>query len=50
MNICCNNTKRYKIIFNIGNAEQSEWLICEKHSNEEPLFQTHIVSKTEIEQ
>ena len=48
MNVCCDNTKRYKITFNIGNAEKSVWLICEKHSNEEPLFQTHIISKKEL--
>ncbi len=48
MNHCCNNIKRYKITFNIGNTEKSEWLICEKHSNEEPLFQTHIISKKEL--
>ena len=50
MNICCNDTKRYKITFNIGNAEQSVWLVYNKHSIEEALFQTHIVSKKELEQ
>ncbi len=48
MNVCCNDKKKYKITFNIGNAEKSEWLICEKHSNEEPLFQTHIIFKKEL--
>ena len=48
MNRCCKSPSKYQISFNIGNAEISEWLLCEKHSQEEPLFQTHIVSKKEI--
>ena len=45
---CCKSTHKFLITYNVG-PEESKWKVCEKHFNEEILFQKNILDKLEIE-
>jgi hypothetical protein len=45
---CCKSPAKYSIIFDCG-QNNSTWLVCEEHFQNEILFQKNILEKKEIE-
>ncbi|MBC8503021.1 MAG: hypothetical protein H8D35_07880 [Nitrosopumilus sp.] len=45
---CCNDKPKFLITYNVG-PDESQWKVCEKHFNEDVLFQKNIKEKKVME-